>query len=193
MKLNHRQMRFRWLRNLLAGSVVSVVVFAGCVNSMLHFGPAVVVMAPALAILVIFANRRLARSSLTHTCMTGVGLGLMFVFAYAFSPPVLERIGHELGWPGTTLRIWERITYPIYQYCCTAPWFWEVFVIWDHWFTMMADNTAISWDRIPVGTFALLLSLVILSFRLKLARKPAPIAAKVEADVIDSRKSVPPQ
>jgi hypothetical protein len=172
--------------------VVSLAVFASSVKSMFHFGPTVVLVAPVLAILVPFVNRRLARYTLTRACMTGGGIGLMFVVAYAFSPPVLERIGHELGWPGTTLRIWERITYPVYQYCCTAPWFWKVFVIWDQWFTMMVDNTAISWDRIPVGTFALLLSLVILSFRLKIARKPAPVAAKVEADVIDSRKSVPP-
>ena len=118
-------------------------------------GPLVVVAAIPLAVVLIGLRRR-AHDTWLRAVLAGVAVGLLLQFAYAFSPPLLERIGHEFGWPGRSLRLWEKFTTPVYLYCCTTPWFWHIFEIWDHWTVMIFEGNSTFMPRIPVVQISIL-------------------------------------
>ncbi len=52
--------------------------------------------------------------------------------------------------------MWEKFTAPVYLHCCTTPWFWQIFEIWDHWTAMMFERTRFSVTRIPVVQISIL-------------------------------------
>lgn len=126
-------------------------------------GPLIVVAATPLALGLIGLRRR-AHDTWLRAVLAGVAAGLLLLFAYAFSPPLLERIGHEFGWPGRSLILWEKFTAPVYLNCCTTPWFWHVFEIWDHWTAMLFERGWSSMPRIPVVQISILGALL-LGFR----------------------------
>ncbi len=106
-------------------------------------GVRVVVAAPFVVLFSLIVRGRSPRGWWLRPAFAGLAAGFAGVFAYAFSPPVLERIGHELGWPGQSLRHWERFTQPVYEGPCTDPRFWKVFEIWDTWVRMLSRSSLV--------------------------------------------------
>lgn len=124
-------------------------------------GAYLVLEAPFLAV-GLLAVRRSARGTIPRAILPGASVGFALIFAYGFSPPVLERIGHAIGWPGPTLRLWERFTAPVYDYVCIYPWFWRVFVVWDILTVMLVDHLG------PATTFLTLPVLLLASLAVAL-------------------------
>lgn len=147
--------RTQRIRSLIIGFAVCSCVAGSSPFLFRTIGALVVGVAIPLA-LGLLGIRRLARETWLRATLAGASVGLVFIFAYAFSPPVLERIGHEFGWPGRSLRMWEKFTAPVYLHCCTAPWFWRVFEIWDTWTAMIFERTRFSVTRIPVVQISIL-------------------------------------
>jgi hypothetical protein len=141
---------------------VALLGFASCAavlvptpHLMRSLGSVVVLAAPLLAV-GLLATRRVARGRTLRALLFGASVGLVLIFAYGFSPPVLERIGHAMGWPGQSLRVWEKFTAPVYDYCCRDPWFWQIFVVWDTWTAMLVAQPIGSAARFMVGCVPLL-------------------------------------
>lgn len=133
------------MRGALLGSASCAAVLAPTSHLLHHLGPVVVLAAPLLAV-GLLAMRRVARGQSLRALLLGASVGLVLLFAYGFSPPVLERIGHAMGWPGQSLRVWEKFAEPVDRYCCSVPWFWDIYVVWDVWTTMAVE--------LPVGPAA---------------------------------------
>ncbi|MBI1324791.1 hypothetical protein GC170_16620 [bacterium] len=128
-----------------------------CSSPALFRNVGALVVAAAIPLAVgLLGLRRLAHYDWLRASLAGASVGLVLIFAYAFSPPVLERIGHEFGWPGRSLRMWENFTAPVYNDCCREPWFWRVFEIWDTWTAMIFERARFSVRRIPVVQISIL-------------------------------------
>lgn len=151
------------MRSFVIGFAVCCCVTGSSPILFRAIGPLVVVTAIPVAAVLIGLRRR-ALDTWLRASLAGAAVGLSLLFAYAFSPPLLERIGHEFGWPGRSLHLWEKFTAPVYLYCCTTPWFWHVFEIWDHWTAMMCERGWSSNPRIPVVQISILGALI-LGFR----------------------------
>ena len=150
-------------RSLAIGFAVCSCIACSSPALFRNVGPLVVVLAIPLAV-GLLVLRQLAHETVLRAALAGASAGLVLVFAYAFSPPVLERIGHEFGWPGRTLRMWEKFTAPVYDHCCHEPWFWRVFEIWDTWTAMIFQRSRFSVTRIPVVQISIL-GVLFLGFR----------------------------
>lgn len=70
----------------------------------------------------------------------GAWLGVLLPIAYVLSIRILEHVGHRMGWPGGTLRIWE---------CYSAPWFntdvgsgpiWSLYWLWEAWCEVVEER-----------------------------------------------------
>lgn len=148
-----------WLafRNLLIAVAVCSGVLAMAPLLLDVFGAPLVVAAPLLVIFGAIVRIRMPRGWWARFAVSGLSTGFAVIFAYAFSPPVLERIGHELGWPGQSLPLWERFTLPVYAGPCTDPRFWKVFEIWDAWIRMLTRQSLI----FALSTFTLIFAILL--------------------------------
>ena len=133
-------------------------------------GPVIVLAAPLLAV-GLLATRRVARGRTLRAFLTGVSVGLALIFVYGFSPAVLERIGHEMGWPGQSLRVWEKFTAPVFDDCYSVPWFFRIYVVWDTWTSMVVDQSKDSAARFTIGCVPLLAALTVGVFYLRRLRR----------------------
>ena len=128
-----------WIWSAFVGLASLVILLVSTRYLLRGLGPVVVVAGPVLSVGLLTA-RSVARGRTLRAVLLGASIGFALIFAYGFSPPVLERIGHAIGWPGATLRLLEKFTAPVYDYCCPTPWFWRLYELWDILTVMMVDH-----------------------------------------------------
>ncbi len=128
-----------WMWNGFVGFATLAILLVLAPRLLHVLGPVVVVAGPFLSA-GLLTVRLVARGRTLRALLLGASAGFVLIFVYGFSPPVLERIGHAIGWPGTTLRLWERFTAPVYDYCCPTLWFWRIFELWDILTVMIVDH-----------------------------------------------------
>lgn len=160
MSLTIRDHSSRRIRGVLLGFASCIAVLVPTPLLMRSLGPVVVLAAPLLAVSLL-ATRRVARGRILRAFLLGASVGLGLIFAYGFSPPVLERIGHAMGWPGQSLRVWEKFTAPVFDYCCRVPWFWHIYVVWDEWTSMLVAHSAGSVARFMGDSVPLVAALTV--------------------------------
>jgi hypothetical protein len=166
------------MKSTLAGFTSLATLLVAAPHLLRIHGAILVMAAPMLAI-GLLAVRSAVRGRAPRALLLGAAVGFALLFAYGFSPPVLERIGHAIGWPGPTLRLWEKFTAPVYDYCCTYPWFWRIFEVWDVLTVMLVDHLG------PTASFILLPVLLLAALAVGLVlvrrRRARPTGPPVEA------------
>jgi hypothetical protein len=97
--------------------------------------------------------------------LLGASLGVGLIFVYAFSSPILERMGHVAGWPGNSLRLWEKFTGPVFS--LRGRWFWSIYNTWDEWCAMLWARPSAVVTRASVMNLTLLVALLFAWVRLR--------------------------
>lgn len=82
----------------------------------------------------------------------GVWLGVLLPIAYVLSIRILEHVGHRLGWPGATLKVWELYSALWFNMGVGSGAIWSAYWQWETWCEVMEERFG---TEAPLGLFSL--------------------------------------